>query len=1614
MSELNTQTGGSSKTVTVTVTRNEYGDWKPEGDTPVNIEISSDGVVVISPKYTIPGTTATSVSSSVRKESNTAESETDITEKPKVVLSEEDLKLIKAEINPSDWENSFGDTPVPPGPTGDKEHDPDKPIVVKKPDGATIILPPKNPKIKTFVVRYVHWDGTAREYVVSRTTTGWETISQDGCRPITDASGTVVSINAGCGKTTPVGAGSTSIGGGGIGSGTGTAEKLVCQYNALTKRYELYDPVGDHNAAVDANGNAAVGEKPPEGMSIKEWHRSRIGFTGIPCSNEQKKEPPYKPKEPITISTSRTDVTIEVRTEYAIRDYSRVVEVNEDDNLIVRIPNDPNRPVIAATLTYTDVKGQVHAVEVGKRNERFTLISTPPTDVRFDAAQGIFTIKASSVEDNSEVKLDYRTLVRVNAEGGIIGVYKDNEGSWVEVTESTNVKMDKEALSFIDPKFNLLPPDIAVYKNHYMILPANDTGTVYLEVKVYNADDQLVIMGNSALAPNGIGWVVTGDVDGYLIGNTNNGNMTLQKRPFKGQTGKIIATAWDQTKTLSQATIYEIKTTDDQYETELPTGENHQQEVAFTELINGGVSFTVFDKDLTHGGSFSFVTPAMNEKVAFDFAKQEDGTFKITPVMGSNTSELMKQIKVNQSPHFKVTIPHWVIRDYTDVNVITKGDPAKSDTWVEMLTNVTSLPPEEVLTADVPILIYGVSAGTITVQPQNNTTMLKMHGKNNADKDIYFYAVDTSFGVGDERDWKLTNSNLVPFGYTDETGTISIEKDTGNVTIQRVNRILKKKTFFYAEARHLDPEGEASVASLELGKAPELVVDFTPYGTEIQFPDIEASLANPAVSAQNPEVKFTPKGIHCRPPKDGNIANLNKLRAQLQVDDNLYVDLHISKVEDQWRLETNRCYIDTLLTIDDAVKVDPETGEVLIDRGGIQLTHFNYNGLDYQDGSKWTGILVFFGTNESNQYFKVTADENGITYSGGQLVTKPLKESSFNQYDAVIGHKGVGYLGYQESYNGMLAPTLGSFVQHRSWSNSFLVPITRNFEEVLKNSNVIGFNGSGNNDNPFVRSELFSTGYEYVPDGLVKGQSWEVGNSSPGRAYFGASYTARSSGSQVPSLTDRLVNKIPTLGRLRFLTQATNMVNPVSNRTHKPRLPAYVNPFSYLTAETPSTKGTFHSGVMVNGSTGNKTYFWHDANVDIATPMFPEDMMKLDKVMVGVYDKYASLHLLSLSAVRERITMEEAPITFHIWTDDGTIPDSNWTATKIPGVRIPIDVTTLNKFIKKGTDDWTIERRYDHRNLGYLNQAAEGERYGDWRPYRLIELLKEKFITGKYLDEFVTNQPLITTKLRWVMDSNSSLEIDKLLRYSSARESGTHYSAWYGGRDERFLNKIDDVLVWDDKPEGVRQSNYVGFSSNYLNSYYGRYFTAVNRTDDVKETKASDGTWQPAVDPGQRYNYKYIRYQTELARLPDIELDGLTIHVAIGWTAPHPYGSTAHYYYYVNGRETFRVNNDGDVINDVTSFPFVEQLEDIWLNLPKLYEVNKPEGGFPYFDTSGIVGSKRSSKTNDYTRIVYLLRMKGGWSVNTVDYDTTESNGVNYTIIDKDFGDMVELDNSKY
>lgn len=1390
-----------TKKVTLTVVRDDEGEWKVDGKSPIDVKVAKDGTVTINPTYTVSGTIAVSVANSESKISNEAESSVTVTPKPRVSLDKKTAELIAGTINERDWVSEFGNTPRPPVPPGPASDD-DKPIVIQKPDGSTIVLPPRNPKIKSFVIRYIHWDGTAREYVVSKTDKGWKSVSRDDCKPITDENGTIVTINAACSKTKPkVKEHDPEL-------GKRKPGAVACLLNPKTGQYEYYDSTGEFGAGVLRDGTIADGEDPPAGLNkeqLKKWFDDRIGFTGVPCKVERERK--YTPREDTRVTDGDG---VEVRTNYQVRDYSRTVEVREDDNLVIRIPNDPNRPVIDASLAFEAINvtrsqlgdnGEIETVpdngpkliQVRRENNRFVVIGEKPAFVQFNETSGVFTIPAASISENSEIRLTYRTLQRIGVGGGVIGAYTDDKGTWVPIEETSVTKMDKEALSFIDERFNLLPPDIAAYKQHFLILVPQDTGTSSMEVSLYNDKEELLLTGNSALAPNGFGWITSSDAQGYVTGNTNDGSIIIQRTVFNGNKGKIVATTWDKTKTMSKSTIFEFDYTNPAKvpELDMPIRSEWQPERPFVDQDSGTGYVKVMDKKRTYSGVISFMNPTTNSLLNYRFTKVGEWggiRFEYVPNgekdINKGIGESIKQfIKVIRTPEPTFIIPHWCITDYSELKCTVDGDPGHTDQWLSMASTVVvaSYSEAEVLPKK-PLISYLRQSDTVVVSPDgkeaNVIRVVSNEGKEGA---FEVKIMDMTFGIegAGERDWQIVNSTYVPLGYSINDGSITVAKDSGTLTIQKAKSVMDKYAPIIAYARGKNPQGDWVKTELAISLVPKPIDGPEGLGEIVREGPLLEFIQ---LGKHGIHVNVLKEGYSRPTDEDGSELNFNSQRVQVILNKSetrnqedsyedtgenpggtmgdgskspvlmMLVDVAI-KTNDRgkWEIDTETSYSDSPFPMQELVKVNPEDGTAIISQAAIEIAHLQY----IKDNEEKTApfkledlpvTIIYAATTGQKGVFmkgKYDAKEGGLAKDlfvnlNANVFTKGMFNNSYYKEEVSkpyqqgydLEKKGVGY-------------------------DTLMLPITRIERGVVSNSSY--------NIARWIKEHEVSTGL------MVEKDDHPSLHVDTGNEYGRLGGTVAGSNSSVFNTGGTYVNKLPSVGRIvplaNIWVRDTDQYGPYTlsvwnDLVTDPRDERYSLGWTLNRYSTTAPYNPYPSSF----SSGN------------AWKKIPKDLQGLDQIIYGVHGTEKKLRLLSLRKVKERIKLKDAPFLFYVWTDDGKIPDGleKWNKVTFPGVMFPV---LINKQLSRwdGSTEYEYWRQGVVHNppavrIGLAEKVDEGLRNvnASWEPRRLIAKLLETY-GERYVDEVIPNLTDLHYRTKWTVDLVSDEKIDEYMRYYSIR-----------------------------------------------------------------------------------------------------------------------------------------------------------------------------------------------------------------------------------------------------
>lgn len=1562
--------------VTVTVVKNEYGDWSPVGKPPIDFTIDSEGMVTINPQYVQPRTIATSISTSETKESNAAEADVQITNRARIdsgLIDQETMKTIGNSISKSDWIASFGDEPLPPGGGKAKEADPAKPIVITKPDGSTIVIPPKDPRVKTFVIRYVHWDGTAREYVVQRTEQGWTTKTEDGCKPKVDPNGVIVTINASCTRTAPVATQSA-----GRDHDDGDMHNVVCKFNTATNRYELFDTVGDFGAGISADGKARTGVMPPAGMDLQEWFRSRIGFTGVPCTVKDQ-DSQYKPKKTMTISDSRTDITTEVRTTWAVRDYTRTVEVNAQDNLIVRIPSDSNRPVIGATLTFeaTEVKrtqrnenGELEevddngkkTVQVTRRNNVYEVVGELPGFVKFNKDTGVFSIPARNIVDNSEVRLDYKTLVRVGKDGGIIGVYTDEEGTWQEVTESTVTKMNKEALSFIDPKFTLLPPDIATYKTTYLIMPPQDTGTTTVDVKVYNENEELILTGSSHIDPAGIAWIVTGDSQGYVTGNTLNGNITLQRSVFNSvRKGKIVATSWDKTKTMSKQTILEIDETNGAPAKEQP-GEDQGIQPArpFMETNDGTVSVSYLDSENTWSGTLTITPPNYTTPVVLSFRRTKDwSNFDFGVVSGENAAFIKSQIKVNRVPDLKFTIPHWVIKDYSDVIATASGNPEKAEEWVEVTSSILSGPFTAETAVGQASATYDFTSNNFVITPTEDTYLLNIKATApNGDRVVY-RVMEVTLGTG-EKDWQFVDEHLVPQGYSAQGGKLTVQKENGRVTIKNAGKTLKKQSSIQVEARGKNPEGEPTVTNTNVLKTPDWLTDDALAKANVKDNLTFEKLHEEDAENKAPHIRATQRGIEVNIPDDGKVYTKQRIQVALQKDGSseptMFGDFYLTfnKTSGEWEIDNQHSFVDSPIT--NPIRTIDNGKIVAIDKAAMLMHYVNYNvdiGTDIFALPSVPNIKVIYVVEaENGDSFVLSTVDAGLTNKDKKAEFGPFTFSNMRKWEEeyTVFSKDSRMVGPGDDDRGV-AHTMHI---HPNVVQRYGATV---FEEANAGFRSITQDPRGKLLLPLTRKPFASLDQNFITMPNLAGvKELKLVDTRDGRETMAGGVQA-------------WYDYMPTVGRLVF---PQSLYKADAEDTVEERWGEYVYKSKYLgkAGGAVSIYGDLTGkgeGFKFDGKdrsvVSNLDYMEFNNQVDVKAGMFG-----LKRILISGHDTQGNLVTLDMRPVRQRVKVKDAPVAFYVWNDEGVLPLTD-TDMKDLDETTRTDIKTNARL--QGRKIPVAANGVEPLNL-YMGSIIAA-------PKTIAEVLKGKYAES-YLDELVPNKSHLTTRLTWERDATSS-------------ENSAEFYRVLTNSDVRIVT--EDMLITDKDGnrvyvfEGANRKgyNYIPGDNNarrgipvpYDNSTSKNpvhitlpYVTEPTDENYLKEVNGQKVQGKKIVGSGTEQVTSMVRH--DLAKLEDIEIDGKVFHVSIGFShtvSGMTSGDTEVY----DGSELevgILTNTDKQYVG------FIQTVEDLYLNLPmfKVFTLNDAT----LYSAEGVKA----------IRLYYGFEFSGGWMTNHVDYQINE------------------------
>lgn len=929
MSGTNTQTG-NTKQVSITVTRDEYGDWNLQGEAPVDVKLdTSTGTVFIPGGKAVPGTVAKSISENTEVNAKAGESEVGISLLTMTDIDDGIMDLIAQNVTADEFQKIFGDTPGNKTGTGDKSSSDSEALIIETKSDGTIIIPPKDPRIRSFTIRYIHYDGTTREYVLHRTVEGWGNKSDDGCSPKSD--GKIVILDPSCTQPdtvipTPHIPISIPGSGGGGGGGLDDAEptEAVCQYNPATGQMEIYDPIGDYGLSRKADGSIGVGRDIPSGRNYQEYINSRKGFTGILCSKKDAKPKyPKVPKADVAGPNTRVETIIRTETTWQTHDNSRTVEVMEDSDLIIRIPDHEMRPVTSATLLfYQELKNSVTTPDTGGEEITASVSSTPvsitverksgvyvPTEqlpgfVNFNSTSGTFKIPADKIVPNSEVRLSYVTMVKVKEDGGIYGAVVEAGGEMVLFQNTTGFKMDKAGLGDIEKGFVMLPPDLAEYSKHFAILTPRDTGTSIVEVQVFDEQDGLIIKGESVLAPLGSGWITNGDKNGLLSGNAYTGTMLLQRSIFNGKAGKIVATSYDSSRTLSKSVTLEVKNDPEHLDKlkDLPSGLITQPERPLMESVNGTVTIEYLDKDNSWSGEITFVSAETNESLTYSWQRNADWESTFQLVSGAPSARVNKQIRVQKTPNLKFTIPHWLIRNNTEVTATVNGNPQKPEEWSSMSRTVVSEQPKDTEPLTPVLFEFNEETTVFTIKPTGKSFTIDVTYHTPNGEEVNLRVADTSLGIG-EPAWSLVDSAYESIA--SENTNIEVDPNTGTITIRDSLNVVDPFKDIVVIQGGIDPELTPVHQTRQIARKPTTIDDQKAALTPIPDPVDEVF----TITGNN-------EGVFVNHAVDNRYSpTLKSQNLAVLVDDEEVMHLYFTKRNEQWSVSRLTSLNDNVLPL---------------------------------------------------------------------------------------------------------------------------------------------------------------------------------------------------------------------------------------------------------------------------------------------------------------------------------------------------------------------------------------------------------------------------------------------------------------------------------------------------------------------------------------------------------------------------------------------------------------------------------------------------------------------------------------------------------------------------
>lgn len=1241
MSEL-TQTGGTRK-VSVTVVKNEFGDWEFAGEAPENTTVDpKSGEVFVSAKSTAPETKAVSTSTNTKEVVKDGVSEVNITVIPLISVDDDILDEIATHLSPEDWEKRIGGDVGNKDitPTGKTQASDDDPILIPTSDGGTIIIPPKNPNIRTFTVRYMHYDGTTREYVIHRTESGWGNNPGDNCSPRTDATGTIVKIDASCTDDqiwpTPVPSfPSIPIPGSGSGGGGGGWTGAI------------------------------------------EWQNNPIVTSS-----------PYRRRSKPVVSNSRTVTSIATETTYVVRDTSRTYEVDVNDDTFIRIPHTEHRPVTKATLSLMvntkktnetkDKPGETSVVdatdnlviEVERQSGRFVITSNNLPSYMGFSNDGIFRIPAERIVEGSEVNLSYTTMVRVGTDGGVIGVHKDANGTWQEVTESSQLTFDKLAISSAEPGFKLETPIIGTYRDGFIIEPAKDTGTVHLYVTAYDADGNVIIQGNSTLAPNGIGWLSFGDAEGKLHGNTYTGKITLKRDVFNGKAGKITAIAMDDHKSLSKAITLDV-TGDEEHYKDLPEANSVQPAKPMMTVENGSVIIDYLDKERSFSGEFSFVNSRTKEENTFRWTRNSEGEITFEQVSGAIDRLTLSQLQYKKVPHFSLTIPHWLVKNDTEVMATVSGDPNKASEWTELSRRIFARAPDEAITVSPALVDYNEESDVLTIKPQENafTVGLTYTGIDGVERKVTV----ANIGTEGEPDWKIVDKDFTGIGYSNDE--FEVTKETGVITFRDMSTKVNPSAVFATETGSIDGDVAPAKTSTAIGNPlPPFDELKAGLGTDLDLAGIDTKPFTLAFDTDGVHIKHHPDeaGPHYEDGFDNQYLLLTS-----PDDTATYLYAHFARTDAGWSIRRLSTVNNSGLRL--AEVWSSKGNEVTIKAHAFALAYLGAQDFVGENIPVKARMLVAWG---NSKHMSLDATHN-FTFNA------VMAKSTLTTDGASFAHA------YQTT------------VENPAGSRNLMLPMAE----------------------PHEFTERIAPLYEYNNADPTKLSTERDTNKLLNMGIIGANLALTDPQRQLNPSRDIPMNWMEEM-----------VEQPQENRKG----------FVYFQENNDYNNSSSHLLKMFHGNLGGT-----------------KDIYGLDKMIVGFRGNDGKIRFLQLKLQRERVKAKDFPLLYNIHNADGS---ANFTYTNSAKRQVTME---------HGEWMFSIPNTDSNVNFGWNQPGGE-----------FLKVLTEQF-NERYLDEFVTDKPNVTTRSYWVEDG-STKKISDYIRYATTKEhSNSYYSIRNSTWDAAWGNQVD-------------------------------------------------------------------------------------------------------------------------------------------------------------------------------------------------------------------------------